>query len=211
MSASAGRPVRARTARAGQAAAAVLATIVGTGGLAACSDDPVGPVGPAATDVQAVTDRIDALEDRIDALEARVGVLEDAPTATEDQPEQDQPSGDGSGVLGDGEALIGQAVTVSGEVTEPVTMADVGASFRIAGERGDPIVVIMATPPAELQVGEAVQVSGRVVRIAEDSFEVDFGIAADQLFEDPDAFFADFGGEVAISADRLEVVPEQVD
>lgn len=201
MSASAGG---ARRTRAGRAATAVLVTAVGVAGLAGCSDDPVGPVtGATSTDMQ-------ALEDRVSALEDRVTDLENAP-APEEPPPAPLPGEDGAGVLGDGEALIGQGVMVRGEVTEPVTVADVGASFRIEGASGDPILVVMATPPAELEVGETVEVTGRVVRVAEDSFELDFGIAADQLFESAAAFFAESGGQIAISADRLEVVPDEVD
>ncbi|MDK3255764.1 hypothetical protein [Blastococcus capsensis] len=211
MSASAARSVRTGDGRAWRAAAAVLATAVGMGGVAACSDDPIGPeTGPAATEVQAIEERLTGIEDRLAAIEDRVGVLEDEPAA-EERPEEDRPGEEEPGVLGDAEALIGQGVTVSGEVTEPVTVADVGASFRISGDSGDPIVVIMATPPAELQADDTVEVTGTVVRIAEDSFEVDFGIAADQLFEDPAAFFADSGGQIAISAARLEVVQAQAD
>lgn len=211
MSASAGRRARIRTGRAGRAAAAVLVTAVGVGGLAACGDDPVGPrTGPAATDVQALEDRLTALEDRLTGFEDRVGILEDE-SASDDEPEEEPAGEDETGVLGDGEALIGQGVAVSGEVTEPITVADVGASFRIAGSSGDPILVVMATPPAALAAGDPVRVSGTVVRVAQDSFEVDFGIAADQLFEDPAAFFADFGGQIAISADNLEVIQDQTD
>ena len=199
MSASAGRAPRTG---AGRAAAAVLVTAVGVAGLAGCSDDPVGPVTGPTTDMQALEDRLSALEDRVTDLEDAP-----APPAPEEPPQEPPPGEDGSGVLGDGEALVGQGVMVSGEITEPVTVADVGASFRIAGASGDPILVVMATPPAELEVGETAEVTGRVVRVAEDSFELDFGIAADQLFENAAAFFAEFGGQIAISADRLDVVP----
>lgn len=211
MSASAGRAARAGTRRAGRTVAAVLATAVGVGGLAACGDDPAGSeTGPAGTEVQALEERLTGVEDRLGALEGRVGVLEDAPPA-EEQPEEGEAGGNEPGVLGDGEALIGQGVMVSGEVTAPVTVADVGASFRIAGDSGEPIVVVMATQPTELQVDDTVEVTGTVVRIEEDSFEIDFGIAADQLFGDPAAFFADYGGEVAISADATQVVQDQAD
>ena len=216
MSVSAGRSTWAGTGRSGRAAAAVLAAAVGMGGLVACSDDPAGPdTGPGATEVQALEDRLTEVEDRLTALEDRVGVLEDEPTAEEppeeDRPEEGQPSGGGAGLIGNAEELIGEGVTVSGEVTEPITVADVGASFRIAGATGEPILIVMATPPAELGAGDAVRVSGTVVRVAQDSFEVDFGIAADQLFEDPAAFFADYGRQIAISAGNLEVVQGQSD
>ncbi|CCG02645.1 hypothetical protein [Blastococcus saxobsidens] len=217
MSASAGGVARTGPRRAGRAAAAVLATAVGVGLLAACSDDPVGPrTGPAATEVRALEDRLGGVEDRLTTLEDRVGLLEDEPAADDegaagDEPEEELAGEDETGVLGDAEGLIGERVMVSGEVTEPVTVADVGASFRIAGDSGESVLVVMATPPAELATGDAVQVSGTVVRIAEDSFEIDFGIAADQLFGDPAAFFADFGGEVAISADGMDIVQDQAD
>ncbi|TYP88587.1 hypothetical protein [Blastococcus xanthinilyticus] len=202
MSASAGRPARTRGGRAGRAAAAALVTAVGVTGLAACGDDPVGPVtGPSSTDMQ-------VLEDRISALEDRVSDLEDAPPPAEPTAQPEPGEDEEPGVLGNGEALVGQAVTVGGEVTELLTVADVGASFRVVGESGDPILVVLATPPADLEIGDLVEVSGRVVRVAEESFELDFGIAADQLFEDAGAFFEEFGGQIAISADRLEPVED---
>lgn len=198
-----GRPTTLGTPRARRAATVLVAATLGMGGLAACGEDSSGPEagGVSAEDLQNVEDDLAALEDRI-------GVLEDEST---DAPVDPVAEGDGSEVFEDPEALIGQEVTVSATVTELLTTTDVGSAFRIGGESGEPIPVIMATPPAQLDADDVVQVSGTVVRVQQDSFETDFGIAADELFEDPESFFTDFEGEVAIAADRMEVLQEQAD
>jgi hypothetical protein len=174
------------------------------GGLAACGDSAGPEAGVTAEDLQ-------QLEDDLGALEERVGVLEE-PVAGDEPLEDGAPAfEDEAGVFEDPEPLIGQEVTVSAEVSEVMTTGDVGAAYQIAGESGDPIGVIMATPPTELDTNDAVRVSGVVVRVQEDSFEEDFGVAADELFDDPDAFFTDFEGEIAIAADRMEVLQEQAE
>ncbi|MGY1669139.1 hypothetical protein [Geodermatophilus sp. SYSU D00710] len=153
------------------------------------------------------TEDLQQIEDDLAALEDRVGGLEDG------VPDADAPVDpaveDEDGVFEDAQALIGQDVTVSAGVSEVITSTDVGSAFRIGNETGEPIAVVMASPPAQLEVDDVVRVSGTVVEVQRDSFEQDFGIAADELFDDPDAFFSTFDGEVAIAADRAEVLQEQ--
>ena len=197
----------------GRAAAALVAAAIGMGGLAACSSDSPGPGAAAVT-----TEDLRQLQDDMAALEDRVTVLEEALADAEEPVEGDEPADGGdeqfedkAGVFDDAESLVGQEVTVSAAVSEVLTTTDVGSAFRIAGDSGDPVVVVMATPPDELDADDVVRVSGTVTTIQRDSFETDFGIAADELFDDPDAFFADFEGEAAIAADRMEVLQEQAD
>ncbi len=191
------------THRRGRTAAALLAAAVGMGGLAACGDS----AGPEAGGV--TTEDLQQIEDDLSALEERVGVLEDG------SPDADAPVDpvieDESGVFEDAQALIGQEVTVSAGVSEVITTTDVGSAFRIGNETGESIAVLMANPPAQLDVSDVVRVSGTVRQVQRDTFEQDFGIVADELFDDPDAFFSDFEGEVAIAADRMEVLQEQTE
>ncbi len=189
--------------RAGRTAAALMAAAIGMGGLAACGDS----AGPEAGGV--TTEDLQGIEDDLSALEERVGVLEDAPTDA-DAP-VDPVVEDEDGVFEDAQALIGQEVTVSAGVSEVITTTDAGSAFRIGNETGEPIAVVSASPPAQLEVDDVVRVSGTVVTVQRDTFEQDFGIAADELFDDPDAFFSAFEGEVAVAADRTEVLQEQTE
>ena len=81
---------------------------------------------------------------------------------------------------------------MSAGVTEVITSTDVGSAFRIGGDSGEPVAVLMAGPPPELEVDDLV-------------------IAADELFDDADAFSSDYEGEVAVSADRVEPLQEQAE
>ena len=189
--------------RAGRTAAALMAAAIGMGGLAACGDS-AGPEAGAVT-----TEDLQGIEDDLSALEERVGVLEDAPAdagAPADPVVEDE-----AGVFEDADALLGEEVTVSAGVSEVITTTDVGSAFRIGDESGEPIPVVMARPPAQLELDDVVRVSGTVVKVQRDTFEQDFGIASDELFDDPDAFFSEFEGEAAIAADRMEVLQEQAE
>ena len=189
--------------RAGRTAAALVAAAIGMGGLAACGDS-AGPEAGAVT-----TEDLQGIEDDLGALEERVGVLEDAPAdagAPADPVVEDE-----AGVFEDADALLGEEVTVSAGVSEVITTTDVGSAFRIGDETGEPIAVVMARPPAQLELDDVVRVSGTVVEVQRDTFEQDFGIASDELFDDPEAFFCDFEGEAAIAADRMEVLQEQAE
>lgn len=190
-----------RGGRGGRRAAGVLlAAAVGMGGLAACGDSAGPEAGVTTEDLQRI-------QDDLGALDERVGVLEEGTAAGIAEPGIEDPSG----VFEDADSLIGQEVTVSAEVTEVMTSSDVGSAFRIGGDGGEAIEVLAATPPEQLQVDDVVRISGTVVTIQQDSFEQDFGVAADELFDDASGFFADFEGEVAISADRVQVLEDPAD
>jgi hypothetical protein len=180
--------------------AVVLA--LGMSSLAACGQDSAGPEAGGATleDLQGIEQQVGAIEDRVGALEEPdPGVGADAAVADD-------------AIFTDPEPLIGQEVTVSGKVSEMATAAsDMRSAFRIGGDSGEPVAVLSATPPAELDADDVVQVSGMVTRVQRDSFEEDFGVAADELFDDPDAFFEQAEGQAAISADRIEVLQEQAE
>jgi hypothetical protein len=192
-----------RRSRAGRRAAGVMmAAVIGSGGLAACGNLEGSEAGAVTTaDLQRI-------EDDLGELENRIGVLEDG---VAENPSADHPVEDASGVLENADVFVGQDVTVSAGVTEVMTSTDVGSAFRIGGSTGEAIAVVTATPPDRLQQADEVRVSGTVTTVRRDSFEEDFGIAADELFDDVDGFFSDVEGEVAIAADRIEVVSEHAD
>jgi hypothetical protein len=173
------------------------------GGLAACGDDDsAGPEagGVTAEDLQQFEDDLGGLEERVGALESGLG---------EEGEEVDAGLGaddDTDAFFSNSEVSIGQEVTVSAEVSEMVTTTDVGSAYRIAGESGDPIAVVSATPIAELDANDVVRVTGTVVQVQRDTFEEDFGLAAGELFEDEDAWFEEEEGSVAISAERVEIL-----
>ncbi len=201
MSTNAARLATTGRRKAGRTATALAAAVLGMGGLAACSDDSAGAEagGVTAEDLQQFEDQLAGLDERVGALEEGVGVGGD-PIAAGDDTEA---------FFGDNQSYVGQEVTISAEVSEMVTTTDVGSSLRIAGESGDPIAVVMASQPTELDANDVVRVSGTVVQVQRDTFEEDFGIAADELFEDADAWFQEEEGSVAIAADRIEVLQEQ--
>lgn len=193
------------------AAAAVMALGVST--LAACGEDSAGPEAGAVTleDLQGVEDQVGTLEERVGVLEEGLLELDEEP-APVDAIDEGAPVDPAAEVFEDPMALIGQEVTVSGAVSELITAAtEVGSAFRIGGDTGEPVAVLSATPPAELMVDDVVQVGGTVVEVQRDTFEEDFGVAADELFDDPDAFFEATEGQPAISADRIEVLQEQTE
>lgn len=114
-------------------------------------------------------------------------------------------------IFDDPEPLIGREVTVSGGVSEMITTArHVGSAFRIGGDSREPVAVLSATPLPQLEVDDTVRVSGTTVRIQRETFEEDFGVGADELFDDPDDFFEEAEGQAAaIAADRMEILQEQ--
>lgn len=178
--------------------AVVLA--LGMSSLAACGQDSAGPEAGEVT-----LEDLQGMERQVGDLEDRIGVLEEAdPAGAVDPAVADD------AIFTDPEPLIGQEVTVSGAVSEMVTAAsELGSAFRIGGDSGEPVAVLSATPQAELDADDVVQVSGKVMKVQRDSFEEDFGVAADELFDDADAFFADAEGQAAISAERIKVLQEQ--
>jgi hypothetical protein len=181
---------------AGRTFAVVAAIGLGVAGLTGCGDS-AGPETGTVT-----TEDLQELEDRVAGLDDRIGVLEGA---------------DGDGVadaddteafFGDPDAHLGQLVTISAEVSDLTATTDVGAAFRIAGESGDPIDVVSANPPPQLGQDDVVRVTGTVVQVQRDSFEQDFGVVADELFEDADAWFEGADGQVAVSASQITVLEE---
>ncbi|MGY1827680.1 MULTISPECIES: hypothetical protein [unclassified Blastococcus] len=203
MTTNAARTTSTGKQRAGRTATALAAAVLGLGGLAACSDDSAGPEagGVTADDLQQVEDQLAGLDERVGALEEGVGTEAPVdPLGAED---------DTAAFFEDSQSYVGQEVTVSAEVSEMVTTTDVGSAFRIAGESGDPIAVVSAAQTAEMDANDVVQVTGTVVQVQRDTFEQDFGVASDELFEDADAWFQEEEGSVAISADSIEVLQEQ--
>lgn len=192
--------MKARSLAVRRSAAAALVAL-GVSGLAACSDS----AGPEAGAVS--VDDLRGLEQQVMELDERVGTLEDAPAAG---PAAEVGSDDD--IFGNAQSFLGEDVTVSGAVSELVTAAtDLGSAFRIGGDTGEPVAVLSATPPPGLMVDDVVRVSGTVMEVQRDTFQQDFGVAADELFDDPDAFFSQAEGQPAISADRIEVLQEQAD
>ncbi|HET6562166.1 MAG TPA: hypothetical protein VFG72_09845 [Marmoricola sp.] len=185
-----------------RAAGISTAAVLGVTGLAAC--DSAGPETGEVT-----TEDLQDLEEDLGSLEERVGVLEAGDTAAGgavDEPIDDDLFWDDPG------ALLGQEVTVSADVTEVVISGDNGIAFLMGDDIGDdPIAVISASPPSGLEVDNVVKVTGTVVQIQRDTFEEDFGVAEDDLFDDPDAFFADEEGQVAISATQMEVLEQEAE
>lgn len=212
-----------RAAAAGLSTRAVLTAAVLAGSLAACGDEaPVPATDPAAAEeLQELREDVRALRDRIDALEERSrpdgGPGEEAPADGDPQAGEDGTAGDGpsqrpstdaSGVFTDPEPLAGQDVTVTAEVSGLIAVTEVGAAFRLADGQGNTVGVIMVTPPADLEVGDVMRVTGPLAEIEQDGFEADFGIAADVLVEDPEAFFDDVAGEFAIAARDVQVLQQ---
>jgi hypothetical protein len=211
---------RARTKTTGAPRSrAALAVVLAVGGLAACGTEPTSPALEA--EVEGLREEFDELRERVEALEEQPppSAAPSGAPPTEDPaaPGDQDPSPDGdaerpfedpAGLFEDPEPLIGQDVTVTAEVVELVSVAAVGAAFRLGDGNGTTIGVVTATPPGTLQVGEVLRVTGPVVRVERDSFEADFGISADVLAEDPETLFTELGGEIAVAARAVEVVQQ---
>ncbi len=185
-------------------------------GLTACSDTPAPEVsGVSEQDLDEVRDEVSALQDRIDGLEEQLaeagpdepGGPDEEPgdePAPEDEPDREEAE---DTFFGDPATFLGEAITVQGQVAEVLASTDVASAFRLAGEGGDPVPVISATPLPDVARGVAVEVSGRAVEVDPATFEADFGIAADALFDDPAAWLADAEGTVAVAADAVQPDP----
>lgn len=207
--------------RAGRTATALAAAVLVTGGAGACTGDPGRPEvgGITAEELQQVEDELAGLDDRVAALEdgpapgsdtAEIEETETAETGTAETGTEAAGTDAGTAAfLRDSRSYAGTELTVRAEISEVVTTTGIGSAFRIAGGSGSPVAVVTASQPVELDADDAVRVSGTVVEVQRDTFEQDFGIAAGELFADPSAWFAEEGGSVAISADRVEVLPEQ--
>lgn len=174
--------------RGAQALAVSTIVIMGTTGLAACGDSEGPEQGVTTEDLTALQDEVAALDQRVSSVEQNL-----EGSATGDQ---------------GGQEIVGQEVTVSAEVSEVITSNDAGGAFRIAGDAGPSVAVLSTTPPEDLGQNDVVQVTGTVQIVNRDSFEADFGIAEDDLFDDPDSFFGVAEGNPAIAATNIEVIEE---
>jgi len=170
--------------------------------LTGCSDS-AGPEAGAVT-----TDDLTQIEERLGTIDERLGTLEENVTAMEGEAGAAEGATVEGADAGAGQDIIGREVTVSAKVSEVVTTTDVGSAFRIAGQEGPSVAVLATTPPADLNVGDVVQITGTVQMVQRDSFEKDFGIGADELFEDADGFFTEAEGQPAIAAEKVEIRQE---
>jgi hypothetical protein len=189
---------RTRTTR---GASTVAAAVLAIGTLAACGDTNDGGAPATADEVERLSEDLGTLDDRVTELEDRYGALELG------EPLEGEPGGEEAAVFTDPSAYVGQEVTLTAEISELYDTTDAGAAFRIAGEVGEQVAVITTDPPDQLLANDVVRVTGTVMDVGQQSFEENFGIAADELFNSVENFFVDADGEVAIAADSVEVVP----
>ncbi|MQA34404.1 hypothetical protein [Modestobacter roseus] len=191
----------------------VAAAVLALAGATACSGPSVDDSPAAATaDLQDVRDEVADLRDRVATLEDRVAGLQSPPVedGTEEPADGTGDADDAAAVGGffaDPRSAVGERVTVRGQVTEVLATTDVASAFRIAGDVGDAVAVVSATPSPDLTAGDEVEVTGGVVEVDAGTFETDFGIAVDQVFADPQAWLTDAEGEVALAAIGIELLP----
>lgn len=165
-------------------------------------------VADVRDEVARLEDQLARLEDQLAGFEDRVGDLEE-PTVDgdPDEPEvEPDPTAVGDTFFDDPASGLGEEVTVRGEIAGFIATTDVASAFRIGGESGEPVAVISATPPPEIARGDVVEVSGTAVEVDPDTFEADFGVAADALFDRPGTWLDGAEGQVAIAAVRIEPV-----
>lgn len=163
--------------------------------LTGCSEDSAGPEAGAVTtsDLQRVEEQLGGIEDRLGELES--GVVE---------------GGSAGAAAGEEEAdIIGQEATISAEVSEIITSTSVGSAFRVGGESGPSVAVLSGSAPEGLDANDVVRITGTVQRVTRESFEEDFGLAEDELFDDPEGFFSEFEGQPAIAATQIELLQAQ--
>ena len=163
--------------------------------LTGCSDS-AGPEAGAVT-----TEDLQNLEEQVGALEGRLGALEEGVVE----------GGSAGAATGEQPDIIGQEATISAEVSEVITSTDVGSAFRVGGESGPSVAVLSGSAPEGLDANDTVRITGTVQLVNRDSFEQDFGLAEDDLFDDPDGFFTEFEGQPAIAATEIEVLQAQTD
>lgn len=197
MSSAPDRPTRRR-------AATALVAILGLGGLAACGQDPTTPGGVTAEELQDVQDEVAVLADRVADLEAAQSaapsptgepIAPPSPTPTTTDAPQAEPTLPFE---------AGDDVSFRAEVVDLVSTTAIGSAFRVSTVSGAPVTVVSATPIEQLDPGELVQVSGVATAVDPASFERDFGIAAGVLLDDPDTFFAEQTGQLAVAADQVQ-------
>ncbi|WP_222195443.1 hypothetical protein [Modestobacter italicus] len=201
MSSAADRPT-------GRRAAAALVAVLGLGGTAACGQDQATPDGVTAEQLRDVQDDVAALEERVAELEAARSSAPSSgetsapptPTATSSPTATPTPT-----------FRAGDDVSFRGEVVDLVATTDIGTAVRVSTESGATVSVVSATPVADLDPGDVVQVTGTATRVQRSSFERDFGIAADVLLDDPDAFLAEEAGRLAVAADQVRLEGDGAD
>jgi hypothetical protein len=99
---------------------------------------------------------------------------------------------------------------VSADVMELLPTTSGGVAFTIGGEGEDEAVAVLSPGQVvEVGVDDVVEVTGTVLKVDRDTFEQDFGVPAEDLLADADAFFTDVEGDVAIDATGVRVLPEQ--
>ncbi len=204
--------------RAGWTGMAVAVTL----GLTGCSGPAEESPAVAADDAAALREEVAGLRDEVTRLEDQVTGLEDLVAALEDRvsgpdgptvdgaPDEPQgaadPLGAGQIFFDDPESRLGQRVTVRGEIAQVLAATEVASAFRLAGQVGEPVAVVSATPPPEIARGDVVEVSGTAVEVDPATFEADFGVAPDALFDRPGSWLAGATGQVALAAVSLEVI-----
>ncbi|GAA4737784.1 hypothetical protein GCM10023328_18070 [Modestobacter marinus] len=172
--------------------------LAASAGLAGCGDDPPA-VTPevSAEELQDLRDDVSALEQRVEALESAPApepTAEPSATPTGTQPPAEVPP----------PFTDGEDVSVRGEVVGLIATTDIGTAFRLSTASGATVAVVSATPVQPLRLRDVVQVTGQATTVQPETFERDFGIAADVLLDDPAAFLDEQAGQVAIAADQVE-------
>jgi len=185
--------------------ALAVAALIGVLGVSACGDSAGSETGGVtAADLQEFEDQIDALDQRVGALEENGALPEDI----DDESPEAVPDVSDDFFAGS-DVYVGQVVTVRGGVSEVVAATDAGTAFRIAGESGDPVLVVSTTPPEGLGPDDVVRVSGTVLVLREDTFEQEFGMAPDEVFDDPGAFFGGAEDQIGIAADDVQSATDE--
>lgn len=178
---------------------AVGAVLLASVALVGCGQDPE-PLEPEVTaeELQEVRDQLSALEQRVDALDAEDPA---GPPGEPSESPQAPPDAEPTPQFTEGED-----VSVRAEVIGLIATTEIGTAFRVSTGSGRAVAVVSATPVQPLAVQDAVRVSGTATTVDPETFERDFGIAANVVFDDPDAFFAGESGQIAIAADQVEQV-----
>ena len=181
-------------------AATLTAAVLSMGGLTACGDDGAGVDAISGTDLEGIEEQISALDDRIAALEE--GFADSGGDGGADADSAGR-FDDPAELLNDPESFLDEEVTLRGEVSELWTTTDAGTVFAMTGA-GEPVAVVSTTAVEGLDANDEVEVSGTVTRLDPDSFEEDFGMAADKLLDDAEGFLAENEGQVVIDAESVE-------
>lgn len=181
-------------------AAATAAAVLTLGILSGCGDTQGDLDATLPDDVEALSEDLGTLGDRVTALEDRLAEMEGG------TPFGEEFVVEGAAVLTDPTAFLGEEVTVAAQVSELYDTTDAGVAFRIAGDVGEQLAVVSTDVPDELLHNDIVRVTGTVMMVEEGEFEQNFGVAADELFNNAVNFFVDADGKPAVAAESVEVV-----